>query len=684
MVLADPPASRSPEPAPETAVPTSGTQSTPSLPAASTIVAPPPSAAPTPVAPTPTPPAAPTPSAAPAPVAPKTGVAPVVPQTSAAPTLPPSKNAEPVALEVTGAFKIRWDSLGGSRGALGKAVSEQTTKAPYSYQEFAGGFIYSHPQYGVNHIIGSSAIGKVWNAGGKAGMGEFGFPISAEYSSGDGTYQKFSNNFWIFTTGHSINLQGDIARKWLSSGGLKAMGAPIAAQVCKQRDNGCFQTFKKATIFWSAKSGAQASLGGILGRYQDNGALAGRYGYPIGPEVCGLAQKGCAQNFQNGLILWSRAAGAHGVLSGAIRTHYGATGTTKGYLEFPVAEEVCAQKGGGCSQKYQGGSIYWSPASKVSSIRGGKLADGYSRRDGLAGVLGYPKAQQVCGQPNGGCYQDFQNGRLWSNNAHTSAYVTKGGIGSSFVAKGGPRSFLGYPISDERCSGGNCVQTFVGGHVAWGPGANGSYAMSECQNLNNGKSRYSSGGSKHVLLTFTQRYGQSYASNVYCKNIAGIYVTEWKTDGYVGKSGFKAPGQASGPTRYEFSPTGSYTVSEAFGMGNPGTKLPYRKLKPSSRWGGNPNTPTYNKYFESNSWVGYDENMWYFATRSTRDYGQGVVINYNRPNIVQNAGFAIFLHQNKVPTAGCIALDNWAVVDYVRKSVPGDRVIMGVKSAIFK
>ncbi|MGX9900950.1 L,D-transpeptidase family protein [Arthrobacter sp. SA17] len=143
---------------------------------------------------------------------------------------------------------------------------------------------------------------------------------------------------------------------------------------------------------------------------------------------------------------------------------------------------------------------------------------------------------------------------------------------------------------------------------------------------------------------------------------------------------------ASGPTRYNFSPTGSYSVTEAFGLGNPGTALPYRTLNPRSRWGGNPWTDTYNKYFESSSWVGYDENMWYFATGRSHDYRQGAVINYNRPpdsEIVQDAGFAIFLHQHKVPTAGCISLDDWAVEDFLRKSVPGDRIIMGVARDIF-
>ncbi len=206
--------------------------------------------------------------------------------------------------------------------------------------------------------------------------------------------------------------------------------------------------------------------------------------------------------------------------------------------------------------------------------------------------------------------------------------------------------------------------------------------MTECQNLNNGRSKYPTYGANRVLLTWTQRYGQSYATNLYCMKIAGTYVPDWRTDGYVGASGFKAPGVPSGPTRNLYSPTGSYSVTEAFGLGNPGTKLPYRTLNPRSRWGGNPWTPTYNKYHESSSWVGYDENMWWFASGGY--YRQGAVINYNRPNIVQDAGFAIFLHMNKVPTAGCISLDDWAVVDYLRKSTPGDRIIMGTYGSLFR
>ena len=610
-----------------------------------------------------------------------------VPAPLLAGTPEPPAPAKPLAVEIVvkGAVKVLWDSLNGQNGPLGVPLSNEESNPGYIVQEFKGGFIYVDAGTGTHHILASSAIGKVWYGGGKDAAEGFGVPVSDEIPAENGSYQKFSGGKWIFSTGLSLNTKGGIGRKWLAGGGLATLGVPTSNEMCALRDGGCLQGFKKTTIFWSPTSGSHAVHGGILGRYKTNGMQASPVGYPVGPETCNLPVKGCFQNFQNGQILWVAGTGAFSVVIGPIGNHFNSQGGTAGFLKFPRGEQVCGQSDNGCYQNFQGGVAYSANSTGAASVHNGKFLSGYQRRGWHNGTLGFPKAQQVCGQPNGGCYQDFRNGRLWSNNAHTNAYMTMGGIGSSYTAKGGPRSYLGYPISDEHCSGGQCVQTFVGGYIGWGSGgAGGYYNMSECQNLNNGRSRYTTGGANRVLLTFTNGYNQAYATVIYCKRIAGIYVTDWKSDGYVGASGFKAPGVPSGPTRNLFSPTGSYTFTEAFGLGNPGTKLAYRTLNPNSRWGGNPWTPTYNKYHESTSWVGWDENMWYFATRAQHDYRQGAVINYNRPNIVQDAGFAIFLHENKVPTAGCVSIDDWAMVDFLQKATPGDRIIMGVKSALFK
>jgi L,D-peptidoglycan transpeptidase YkuD (ErfK/YbiS/YcfS/YnhG family) len=164
-------------------------------------------------------------------------------------------------------------------------------------------------------------------------------------------------------------------------------------------------------------------------------------------------------------------------------------------------------------------------------------------------------------------------------------------------------------------------------------------------------------------------------------------VQSWETStATVGLRGFKKPGVPSGHTSNRWSPQGSYTVTEAFGEGNPGTALSYRTLNSRSRWSGTPGS-SYNKYYEASSpfferWP--DENLWNIMLAG--DYRQSVVINYNRgpgQKIRQGEGFAIFLHAHPVATYGCIALDLKNVTKYLKTAQKGDRIIMGVRKDIF-
>ncbi|OMH34120.1 hypothetical protein [Tersicoccus sp. Bi-70] len=418
-------------------------------------------------------------------------------------------------------------------------------------------------------------------------------------------------------------------------------------------------------VTWSALGGAK----GVLGAPR---AAAVRFA------------TGVRQDFTGGRVVALGTGRAWAVFSRAGHTGpaWFALGADR-VLGYPTSNEACDLPAGGCSQQFEHGRIVWSSAAGARVVRGA-IGALFAATGGPRGVLHYPNSGETCGQVGGGCYQQFQGGRVyWS--ATTGARIVRGAILISYLWLTGPGSWLGYPVAGEKCAVSACLQRFAHGQLSWSAGSVATaHETSECQNLNNGRSRYSTGTAGRVLLAFTAGYQQSHATAVYCRKILGTWVTDWRTDAYVGSHGFKPPGVPSGPTRYEFSPTGSFTVNEAFGLGNPGTKLSYRLLDPQSRWGGNPGTVTYNRYHESDAWVGWDENMWYFATRPTHDYRQGVVIDYNRPTIVQDAGFAIFLHENKVPTAGCISLDDWAVVDYIRKSSPGDRIIMGVSSALFR
>lgn len=208
-----------------------------------------------------------------------------------------------------------------------------------------------------------------------------------------------------------------------------------------------------------------------------------------------------------------------------------------------------------------------------------------------------------------------------------------------------------------------------------------------CTALNQKKVRYNPGKAKRVSFAIAESYGSYRATFTNCVKSGKTWKKEWQTAATVGLRGFKKPGVPSGHTGNRWSPQGMFSVTEAFGSENPGTKLSYRKLNPRSRWSGTAGS-SYNKYYLDKSashrrWP--DENL--YRIMKAGDYRQAVVINYNRPpdtRIKQGAGFAIFLHTHVVPTWGCIAIGYGPLVKYVKNARKGDQIIMGVRRDIFR
>jgi L,D-peptidoglycan transpeptidase YkuD (ErfK/YbiS/YcfS/YnhG family) len=515
------------------------------------------------------------------------------------------------------------------------------------------------------------------------GPGVEGYPTADPVASvNNGSKQPFEKAGGYSSPAGAFFTDAEVRAKYESMGAETGwFGYPTAEETCSLPGGGCKQTYQRGAILWSPATGAHTNLGAIRSKYAETGYENGWLGYPTTDEVP-AGNGGVYQLYQRGAILWSPATGAHTNL-GAIRSKYAETGYQSGWLGYPTTDEVPAGNGG-VYQNYQGGAILWSPGTGPHTTHGGIRVE-YTGTGLANGALGYPTSEEVCGLRGGGCYQMYQGGAiLWS--PATGAHTTHGAIRAVWAGTGFENGALGYPVTDELCSGSNCIQKYQGATITWLNGPTGIHPYDECEALNNGHSNYSSYGASAVSFAIAESYGSSSATFVRCQNTAGVYWPDWITPGTVGMSGFKHPGVASGPTRYDYSPTGDYSVTQAFGLGNPGTSLPYQTLNPYSRWGGNPWTSTYNQYFESAGWVPYDENMWYFATRAQHDYRQGAVINYNRPpdsGITQDAGFAIFLHEDPVPTAGCVALPEANIVDWLQKARSGDRIIMGVRSDLF-
>ncbi|WP_407644074.1 LGFP repeat-containing protein, partial [Enemella evansiae] len=70
---------------------------------------------------------------------------------------------------------------------------------------------------------------------------------------------------------------------------------------------------------------------------------------------------GCAQRFQGGSIYWSPASGAHQSW-GLIRDYWAGNGWETGRFGYPVWDEQCAPNGDAweCRQSYQGGVITYN------------------------------------------------------------------------------------------------------------------------------------------------------------------------------------------------------------------------------------------------------------------------------------------------------------------------------------
>jgi L,D-peptidoglycan transpeptidase YkuD (ErfK/YbiS/YcfS/YnhG family) len=206
-----------------------------------------------------------------------------------------------------------------------------------------------------------------------------------------------------------------------------------------------------------------------------------------------------------------------------------------------------------------------------------------------------------------------------------------------------------------------------------------SQETAPCAKLSAHQTRYSAGSATRVVFVTAAEAAQSAVLITGCVRSGDGYVQEWQQSGFIGKNGFAPAGQLR--ERQYRSPTGSFSVTEALGRADPGTRLLYHTVYPRSRWGG-PGSPAYNNYVEGGSAA--DENLWYWMNQGT--YQQAAVINYNRlPDAtpVRGADYAIFFGAGNRVSAGCVSTTLATSTRVVQTLAPGDRFIMGVVSDVF-
>ena len=344
-----------------------------------------------------------------------------------------------------------------------------------------------------------------WNQclGNPTGLGEYplwvaAYPYSATNDAGaipTGSWGTYS--IWQYSStgpfaGDSNVWNGDYAglKAFASSGippaairaidALRASMPSLKAQtsetVCGLRDGGCFRGYETGIVMWSPSTGAQPSLiGPIRDAWAAGGYENGQMGYPVSGVICGLKNNGCFQNYQGGSIMWSPGTVAAQVPFGAIRDYWAAQGYENGGLGYPLSNQTCGLKSGGCFQLFQAGSVLWSPTTGARLVRTGPILDAWARAGYENGLLGYPNGEALC--TTSSCTQNFSGGVIgWTPTS--GAWPVFMGIGEAWKTARSNGEPIGFPVAGEVCGlrGGGCYQLFQSGTVMFSP-TTGAYAL---------------------------------------------------------------------------------------------------------------------------------------------------------------------------------------------------------------
>ena len=159
------------------------------------------------------------------------------------------------------------------------------------------------------------------------------------------------------------------------------------------------------------------------------------------------------------------------------------------------------------------------------------------------------------------------------------------------------------------------------------------------------------------------------------KRVAGPFYAR------VGRNGMKIDHVEGDGT----TPAGSFPAVSAFGLrANPGSKLPWTKLKSGDCWISDSAHPDYNTMVVQKPCGAQNEDLWSIARRGP--YAKAIVSGYNMNPVVAGKGSAIFLHLHSrtasgatKPTSGCVSLSDWQLSVLLRRLDPATkpRIVMG-------
>lgn len=222
----------------------------------------------------------------------------------------------------------------------------------------------------------------------------------------------------------------------------------------------CHESFSGGDIYWSQKTSATFLVNGPLRtHWLSTGGPTGPFGIPSGNPIP-LHGKGISQDFTTGSLVYSPAAGTHDSL-GAIRTKWVSSGSEDGPLGFPTTNEYSV--GQGQAQKFQNGTIYWSPSTGTHITTRGDIENRFIALDGPTGQLGFPAGEKIA--TGTGSAQQFATGYLVTGPT-AGAKIVDLETFNGWVAN---RERLGWPVKDSWADVRGVHTAFEGIETIWDP-----------------------------------------------------------------------------------------------------------------------------------------------------------------------------------------------------------------------
>lgn len=351
----------------------------------------------------------------------------------------------------------------GAAGPMGWPTADQVCGTNHCIQSFQQGVVISSGA-GAFPVVGATA--KAYQAaGGPAGT--WGVPLMGPTSlaySGGGFGQAFAGGsaYWR-SDGVPHFVTGPIRDRYFAQGGAAgALGYPVRAMDC-QTASSCRQQFQFGWILWTSAAGTRIGDPAIDASYTVH---ASSLGHRTGAFAHYAANGGgFAEGFVNGTIYFKPGVGAFAV-GGAIRDAYFARGGAVGALGWPVSDQACPTQTS-CRQKFEGGWLLWT-AGEGARLGDPAIDDAYARLGGTQGVLG-PRAGTVVSYAynGGGLAEGFAKGAVFYKPA-LGAFGLYGSIRDAYFARGGAAGVLGWPKGDQICiTSTSCRQQFEGAWIFW-------------------------------------------------------------------------------------------------------------------------------------------------------------------------------------------------------------------------